>query len=262
MVVAVERAVAEPPLSVEPATADSVREVEPAIADVSKEGGSIRVDEVKEVEPALTYEEIQESKNENHDGVATAAAATTKVDAAVDDFSVENLRTKLNVRFECYAAVLHGASPKTFIQRILPCIFDERDYVSYGEVKKYVLIVEGSCFIYKDHTDAHPLYAIDLTKTKPIVDDRIRPDPESATISPLPNENLQPVHMKTINLKYISNMKQAYQFTFDTKNDSTLAKRFMDAVECGSECNAITTATTITTTTGVDEKPIPSSKTK
>merc|ERR1711933_586497 len=131
------------------------------------------------------------------------------------------------------AAVLHGASPKNCLQILLPCIYDERDFVSFGEVKKYIIIVDGTCMVYNESTDQQPLYAIDLSTVYPMIEDRLNPDPESATISPIPDggKNLPPEGYVTVNLKYKTTQKQAYQITLDTTEDRSLEKRFVDAIE-------------------------------
>lgn len=51
------------------------------------------------------------------------------------------------------AAVLRGAPAKNILQKCLPCIFDERDFVAMGEVSRYVFIKGNVIFVYGQETD-------------------------------------------------------------------------------------------------------------
>jgi hypothetical protein len=159
--------------------------------------------------------------------------ATTKNSGITTLLSVSSLRGQTGATFESYAAILRGAPEKNFLKVCLPCIYDERDFVTFGEVKKYCLIKGSTCFIFLQDTDLAPLYAIPLDEVYAIQEDPSHPDPASITVSPVPGTNKSRQTMVTIMLKYRKDDSQAYQFTFDTEQDSSLAKRFLDAVELG-----------------------------
>ena len=69
------------------------------------------------------------------------------------------LRGGTGAGFDGYAGVLRGAPHKNFQKRFLPCTYDERYFISHGEVLKYVLLKGSSCFVYGDLTDPSPNYA-------------------------------------------------------------------------------------------------------
>lgn len=96
-------------------------------------------------------------------------------------------------------------------------------------------VFKGSvCFVFGTETDLQPYYAIELEEVDPIQEDSTRLDPCSVTVSPLPGSNLPRPEMITILLKYKTNHKQAFQLTFDTKNDPDLAQRFYTVVKAAS----------------------------
>jgi hypothetical protein len=144
----------------------------------------------------------------------------------LEGLTTKQVRGSTGADFESYAAVIKGAVRKNFLQILLPCIYDERDFVAYGEVKYYVLVKDGLCYIYVQETDPSPLYAIDVSLYFAVFEDPLKLEKGSWTISPMPNTNLPRKSMKTILLKLKATGKQAFQFTFDTENDESLAKVF------------------------------------
>jgi hypothetical protein len=213
---------AAPALRVSAAVAEKAESCEPAVADRVQQSVATVVPKAPGVGPAAnkTYTYSLASK---YSPVTTTAGLTSLL-------SVVALRGESGADFESYAAVLRGASDKNFLQVCLPCIYDERDFVTFGEVKKYCLIKGSSCFIYMQDTDMQPLYAIELEDVYPVVENPNLMDPWSVTVSPMPNTNKPRKEMITVLLKYRSNHQQAYQFTFDTLQDASLAKRFVEAV--------------------------------
>jgi hypothetical protein len=99
-----------------------------------------------------------------------------------------------------------------------------------GEVARYVF-VKGDCIlVYGQETDPSPLYAIALENFRAIQENPKKPDRYSFTVSPRANTNEARVNLVTILLKYKDSGKQAYQLTFDTTADRSIAKRFMDVM--------------------------------
>lgn len=213
---------AAPAPKVEAAVADKAENVEPATADTATQSEAVNVGAPAAVDPALPYDDPMR--------YAPACVSNPKL-IKPDALSVQLLRGEHGADFESYAAVLRGAPAKNFLKQCLPCIFDERDFATYGEVKKYCLVKGGSCFIYGYETDNKPLYAIPLEDLYAIIEDPEKPDKGSITISPMPNTNKPRKEMVTILLKYKSNSEQAFQFTFNTETDPTLSKRFFDVVQ-------------------------------
>jgi hypothetical protein len=172
--------------------------------------------------------------------------------------SVSNRHDELRQQFSTIPNFMHRSSPKkllrifplrrfdnqdrilkvrlpSFVERrertlqlCLPCIFDERDFVSFGEVSRYVF-VKGNCiFVYGQETDSNPFYAIPIETVRAVLEDPKNPDRHSVTISPSYNTNDARKNLETILLKDRSTGKQAYQFTFDTTSDRSLGKRFLE----------------------------------
>jgi hypothetical protein len=176
--------------------------------------------------------------------------------------SVAALRGESGADFEANAAVLRGAPKKDILKRWLPLFFDERDFVAYGEVSlleswacllhallfssqivlpflhqvlRFVLIKGDCCFVFTEQDDLAPIYAIPLDEVYAILEDPTNPDKGSVTISPTSNRNMSKEDLKTVLLKYKKDSSQAFQFTFNTHSDKSLAKRFLDIVErCSS----------------------------
>lgn len=61
--------------------------------------------------------------------------------------SVAALRGESGADFEGNAAVLRGAPKKNILKRALPLFFDERDFVSYGEVRNLCVAPSFACVI-------------------------------------------------------------------------------------------------------------------
>jgi len=232
---------AVPAPEVEPAVAESIKSVEPAVAARASQTEPPGVKSPDPVEPAVAGSEFsQKSYNE-------ALAGNNNVQQLENPLSVKALRGESGSDFEGYAAVLRGAPEKNCLKKYLPCIYDERDYVTYGEVKKYVLVKGSSCFVYAEQTDPSPLYAIPLqddddeNELIPIQEDPDHLDPCSVTINPRPGDHKPKDGYVTVLLKYrrkkkrrgdSGKMKQAYQFTFNQNGgDKGVAKRFIDVVE-------------------------------
>ena len=224
----VEKAEAEPAPreSTTLGTIASAGAVEPAVAAAAP-----RVDAAKP---------IQDPRQ--HAPPSVLHATTLSMQQAQQALTVEALRanhTNGRLDFEGFAAVIQGPPLKNIARRCLPCIFDERDFVAYGEVKYFVAVSGQSCFVYGEETSPKPYFAIDLTRYMAIQEDRNHPDPESFTISPEPDTNKPRPAMITILLKSKLDRSQAYQFTFDTEHDRSLAKRFLDAVQQAESKEAI-----------------------
>lgn len=211
---------------VEEAVAEKAAYQEPATADPAQQSEAVHVGAAPEVDPALPYD----------DPMRYAPAIVANPQAIQPDaLSVVVLRGSSGADFESEAAICRGAPEKNFLRRCLPCVFDERDFASYGELKKYCLVKGDCCFVYAEATSPKPLYAIPLEDFDAWIEDRDNPDKLSITINPEPVTNKQPRECVTILLKSRSNEKQEpFQFTFKVSNDPTLPQRFMDVLRKAS----------------------------
>jgi len=143
--------------------------------------------------------------------------------------SVDHLRGTGGAQFEGKVAVLRGAREKNRLAKLLPCVFGERDFVSYGEVLRYVVIKGDSCFIFTEESDPSPLYAIPLHDKTAKREDPNNPEVTSLTISPT-FKNIAKEDLETVLLKYRCSGKVAYQFTFNQRDGSNLADGFLGVV--------------------------------
>lgn len=152
---------------------------------------------------------------------------------------MEALRATNNIVFESPAAVIVGPADKNSFQKLLKPIpipfFHERSFISYGEVKRYIVLLltkDQECnaktltlFVYAEKTDPSPLYTIPFSSETttilvPLKEDSKFPDFYSHTVSPeantgLPFNNKSKGSLETVLLKDASSMKIAYQITFD-----------------------------------------------
>lgn len=201
---------------VDAATASSAQVVEPATVEPSKP-----VEPAGVFDPNMDAPRMKEAMKEN-------------------SLSVRALRGSNGADFEAVVALLRGAPHKNFLKRLFPLCFDERDFIAFGEVKRFVVIKGTSCFVFTEATETQPLYAIPLDDVLPVMEDPKKPDKFSVTISPT-SAKTQNADLVTVLLKY-QDGSHAYQFTFDTSKDRSLPKRFYDVVHNASksEANAVT----------------------
>lgn len=230
--------VATPAPRVEPAIADSIPSSERVVATMAPQSEPPNPTPAMRVDPDSTsYPSNNNSINDDKGNLPTPVRGSQPSDYGwsvpmLSSLSPTQVRGQNGADLECYAAVLRGAPERNFLQILLPCIYDERDFVAYGEVKKYILIKAGTCFVYGEHTDPSPIYAIPLNEMTCLLENPNRLDKFSVTISPLPDSNRSPPWMVTVLLKYRNSGKQAYQFTFDTQRcHEETPRRFMDLVD-------------------------------
>ena len=148
--------------------------------------------------------------------------------------SGEELHMHSKILFEAPAAVIIGQAEKSICQRMIPLLFDERSFLSYGECKRYILITNGTIFVYADITDPSPLYTIELAYLIPKEEDSNNPEFYSHTISPeantgLPFQNKSKESLSTVLLKKGKAIE--FQFAFDkSEAGSDAAEKFITAV--------------------------------
>ena len=119
---------------------------------------------------------------------------------------------------------------RNFFRSLLSLVYQQRDFVSFGEVARFVLVKGNGIFVFGQDTDPSPLYAISLDSIVAVPDDPKNPDRNSFTISPRINTNEARKNLITILLKDRGTNEQTYQIAFDTSSDKALAKRFLDVL--------------------------------
>lgn len=148
--------------------------------------------------------------------------------------SVAELK-KQGSEFESEAAVIKGRAHKDILKRCLPFFYDERDFLAFGEVRRYIF-VRGHCIlVYGQKSDPNPLYVIEIQKLTAEIENPAKPDKHSFTISPQAGTNTSGSYFTTILLKDKHSGKQLYQITFDTRDDKSLVKRFMDIMSVNAK---------------------------
>ena len=192
-----------------PAAASGAVAVEPA-----PESGSFRVDAAPPSGPAVPFDQ------------KFAPKLTVK---EASSLSVQALRGR-GTEFESEAGVIKGGVHKMFLRRILPWFFDYRDYISYGEVRRFIFIKGNCIFVYGQESDPRPLYAIQIETVIAVVEDPSKPDPYSYTVCPQVDTNKTGSHLVTVLLRDKKTRKVTYQITFDTEKDQSVVKRFMDVL--------------------------------
>jgi hypothetical protein len=143
--------------------------------------------------------------------------------------TVEALRATGKVLFEGYAAVIIGPVQKNLCEKALKCLYDERSFLSYGEVKRYIVILKDSntIFVYADADMPSPMYSIPLENLELEKEDKQNPHFYSHTISPDANtgvlgapftNNKSKASLDTV-LLIDENGKIAYQLAFDNSEE-------------------------------------------
>ncbi|KAL3917914.1 MAG: hypothetical protein SGILL_004488 [Bacillariaceae sp.] len=197
-----------------PATASGTVTVEPA-----RDSEAVHVDPPRDSGPAVPFDK------------KFAPKITVKEASAL---SVEALRGS-GTDFESEAGVIKGGVEKTLLRKTFPRFFDYRDFLSYGEVRRF-LFVKGNCiFVYGQEADTRPLYAIQMESVISMVEDPSKPDPYSYTVNPQVNNNKTGSHLVTILLKHKKTRAIAYQINFDVDRDPSVAKRFMDVLQVNAK---------------------------
>jgi len=130
-------------------------------------------------------------------------------------------------RFAATAAVSRGTKASV-VKTVLPFLFEPRDFVSFGEVARYVVVKDCTVFIYGEKTDLNPLYTIPLVTLTAKKENPKKLHKYSVTISPSINTNKAKAEFETV-LLLDAKKKLECQFTFDVSEDKELANNFIIA---------------------------------
>ena len=132
-------------------------------------------------------------------------------------------------QFESVAAVTRGTQ-RTLLQTLLPLIFDERDFVSYGEVLRFIQIQNQTCFVYPEKSNPKPLFTIPLQGRRLFIqkENPKEPHPRSMTISPTSRKG----HLNFISVLLTDHRNNLlFQFVFDISGHASIADEFIQVVE-------------------------------
>ena len=207
---------AEPPAPVSAATVDDQSPAEAAHVEPAAPKKAPSVQSVT-AGPAVTVDDPMEH------------APRSKIEEKRDlgeQITVAMLRGTSGADFEGKCAVLQGAKKKSKLLKVLT--LGERDFVSFGEVERHVVILGDNCFIFSDKDDPAPLYVIPLDDKKAMKEDPKKPRATSLTVSPTFG-NVAKANLHTILLVYPDG-KIAFQFTFPDERDGRTAEQFLRVV--------------------------------
>ncbi|CAB9499565.1 expressed unknown protein [Seminavis robusta] len=193
----------EPALAVEPAYAEPAKCVERAET----------VDDPRKFAPANALNAMKEKSK----------------------IGVETLRQQ-GVDFEGRAGICRGGAPKkNFFKVVMPLFFDQRDYITFSEIARYLVIQGGCCFVFLESTDPSPLYAFSLHELTAEIENLDKPDKASFTVNPISNTNKQHPSLVNVLLRNYGKEKELeYQIVLDTEKDKGIVKRFLDVVQRNS----------------------------
>lgn len=154
------------------------------------------------------------------------------------DVPIRKLRSQ-GILFEGPAAVTSGMITtnyrkfQIFLSKCLPYgkyLYDERDFVSYGELLRYIVVKDDSLLVYTEESASNPVYTIPIDSLHPVKERRDKPHPRSLTISPMTNSNMQAVDLQTVLLLDARN-RLVQQLTFHCKNHPDMADDFVRAIQ-------------------------------
>lgn len=154
------------------------------------------------------------------------------------DIPLSKLRSQ-GILFEGPAAVTQGMITTTyrkfqiFLSKCLPYgkyLYDERDFVSYGELLRYIAVKDQTLFVYTEESAANPIYTIPIESLHPVKENSNKPHPRSLTISPMTNSNMQAQDLQTV-LLLDARDRLVLQCTFHCKNNPHTADDFIHSTQ-------------------------------
>lgn len=193
--------------------------ISPTIVQPAIPSEPVKVDPAPTVEPAILmggpeHEQPSSSTVPNLTETSVPVISTTEPS---------------KILFESTAAVTRGTQ-RTLLQTLLPLIFDERDFVSYGEVLRYIVIQNQKCFIYPEKSSPTPLFTIPLQGRRLFLqkENLKEPHPRSMTVSPTGRKGMS--HLVSVLLTDQRN-NLLFQFVFDTSVQASVADEFIEVVQ-------------------------------
>jgi hypothetical protein len=155
----------------------------------------------------------------------------------MNDIPIEKLKEATGTSFEGPAGVCKGMTMSgirkctLFLSKFLPAIYDERDFVSLGEIMRYIAVKDDVLFVYAEKTDPTYLYSIPLETLQAVKEDPKKPHKRSVTISPGYGSGISRQDDNIENALLLDAQgKLVYQITFNCKDDKEITNRFITAV--------------------------------
>lgn len=193
---------------------------------------------------SVVAEPAKITKPPEPDAATIVAAATTDYNKYAPKISKQeasnisvSVLKKNGFDFESEAAVIKGCVKKNLLRRWLPSIYDERDFVSYGEVVRFIFLRGNCLFIYGQKSDPKPLFVIEISEVRAEIENPKTPHTNSYTISPQHGNNMTGLDFVTVLLldKALTSTNQLYQITFDASSDKSIAQKFVHKLQTNSK---------------------------
>jgi hypothetical protein len=217
----------DPAPKVDAASAEPARPQEAAAAEKALASSAVQVDKAPSV--SIVHAEPPSEVG------ALSIDKTADVKHPPDATLIKSLRASNKIIFDSVVGIIPGEAEKNMFQKMFPRLLDERSCVSFGEVKRYIVVVDGSCYIFADETDPSPLYSIELTNLHAVKEDANKPHFRSHTVSPeantgLPKANQSRETLETV-LLFDKKGKIVFQLTFDSHlSGKDVVVRFLNSI--------------------------------
>lgn len=226
--------------------------VSPAFADMDNEANGSEADNKEYiVQPADNMNEL-----DNHDVTIDAVepavigsddtrkfakdvTESNNVSNSNMGISVEMLKQgPTDIDFEgaagiCRGMEMHAVRRVTLVlSKFLPAIYDQRDFVSYGEILRYIVIKDNVLFVYAEKTDPNYLYTVPLESLNAVKEDCNNPHSRSVTVSPGFGTGKDRQDENIINVLLLDARKKlVYQIAFNIATDKDIADEFVRVVQ-------------------------------
>lgn len=106
------------------------------------------------------------------------------------------------------------------------------DFVSYGEIRRYVAIKDHVLFVYAEKSDPNYIYTVPLGSLKAVKEDPKKPHKRSVTVSPGYGVGKDRQDSRMVNVLLLDDRgKLAYQVAFNTKDYPGSDDKFILAVQ-------------------------------
>jgi hypothetical protein len=237
-------------------SAEPARRVSPATAEMAGAAKAVEHDMEYKVETAENLDELNDTFNSMAVEPAKASAPAVMVDDprnfaptelleqphrdGTADISIDKLKDGTSgIKFEGAAGVtkgmiINGVRKCTLVlSKFLPAIYDQRDFVSLGEIMRYVVVKDDVLFVYAERTDPSYLYTVPLGTLRAVREDPKKPHKRSVTVSPGYGRGIdrQDENLETA-LLLDAKDKLVLQIVFNCNGDTTdVTNRFVAAVE-------------------------------
>lgn len=151
--------------------------------------------------------------------------------------SLEKLRES-GLEFEneagvCKGLQMHGMRKVTLaLSKVAPSIWDARDFVSYGEISRYIAVKDDVLFVYISEKEPTFLFTVPLESLKAVRENPKKPHKRSVTVSPGYGDGVDRQDDNVVNVLLLdARDKLVYQLAFNTANDEELVDRFLAVMQ-------------------------------